>query len=273
MHRCKADRRNLPASWVNHEAINLLECPFGGVTAVINASAAAVIAAARTRPERVGKVFAARRGILGVLAEDLYDTEAFDEEALARLMLRPGGAFGSCRFDLPSEDGQRVTDRLFEVFAAHDIGYFLYNGGNGSMDAVARLHDAARERGYPLVCVGVPKTVDNDIVGTDCCPGVRVGGEIPGDLDARSRAGHRVDGRQPGQCVRDGGHGAQHRLAGRCHGRWPRTATPMPRRTSCSFPRRPSTRRPFLPRSGASPSVSAIARSRSPRASVARMAA
>jgi 6-phosphofructokinase 1 len=150
---------------------NLLYAHSGGVTAVINASAAAVIAAAHARPERVGKVFAARRGILGVLAEDLYDTEAFDEEALARLMLRPGGAFGSCRFDLPSEDGQRVTDRLFEVFAAHDIGYFLYNGGNGSMDAVARLHDAARERGYPLVCVGVPKTVDNDIVGTDCCPG------------------------------------------------------------------------------------------------------
>jgi len=150
---------------------NLLYAHSGGVTAVINASAAAVIAAARTRPERVGKVFAARRGILGVLAEDLYDTEAFDDEALARLALRPSGAFGSCRFDLPSDDGQRVTDRLFEVFAAHDIGYFLYNGGNGSMDAVARLHDAARERGYPLVCVGVPKTVDNDIVGTDCCPG------------------------------------------------------------------------------------------------------
>ena len=150
---------------------NLLYAHSGGVTAVINASAAAVISAARARPERIGKVFAARRGILGVLAEDLYDTEAFDQDALARLTLRPGGAFGSCRFDVPSDDGHRVTDRLFEVFAAHDIGYFVYNGGNGSMDAVARLRDAARERAYPLICVGVPKTVDNDIVGTDCCPG------------------------------------------------------------------------------------------------------
>ena len=150
---------------------NLLYAHSGGVTAVINASAAAVIQAARTRPDRIGKVFAAHRGILGVLAEDLIDTSALDEAALQRLSLRPGGAFGSCRFDLPESDAKRVTDRLFEVFAAHRIGYFAYNGGNGSMDAVARMSEAAAERGYPLVCVGVPKTVDNDIVGTDCCPG------------------------------------------------------------------------------------------------------
>jgi 6-phosphofructokinase 1 len=150
---------------------NLLYAHSGGVTAVINATAAAVIEAARARSGQIGKVFAARRGILGVLAEDLIDTAALDAEALARLARTPGGAFGSCRFDLPADDGQAVTDRLFEVFAAHRIGALLYNGGNGSMDAVARLSAAARARGYPLVCIGVPKTVDNDIVGTDCCPG------------------------------------------------------------------------------------------------------
>ncbi|HRA81917.1 MAG TPA: 6-phosphofructokinase [Thauera sp.] len=150
---------------------NLLYAHSGGVTAVINATAAAVIGAARACPDRIGKVFAARHGILGALAEDLVDTACLDDAALQRLSLRPGGVFGSCRFDLPRNDGKRVMDRLFEVFAAHQIGYFLYNGGNGSMDAVARMSDAAAERGYPLVCVGVPKTVDNDIVGTDCCPG------------------------------------------------------------------------------------------------------
>ena len=150
---------------------HLLYAHSGGVTAVINATAAAVIKAARARPDRVGKVFAAHRGILGVLAEDLIDTATLDEAALQRLSLRPGGAFGSCRFDLPPSEAGRVMDRLFEVFAAHRIGYFAYNGGNGSMDAVARMGEAAAERGYPLVCVGVPKTVDNDIVGTDCCPG------------------------------------------------------------------------------------------------------
>lgn len=151
--------------------INLLYAHSGGVTAVINATAAAVIEAARAQPGRIGKVFAARRGILGVLAEDLIDTGALDAGALARLARTPGGAFGSCRFDLPADEGEAVTDRLFEVFAAHRIGALLYNGGNGSMDAVARLSAAAQARGYPLVCVGVPKTVDNDIVGTDCCPG------------------------------------------------------------------------------------------------------
>lgn len=150
---------------------NLLYAHSGGVTAVINASAAAVIGAARARPDRIGKVLAAHRGVLGALAEDLIDTACLDDAALHRLSLRPGGAFGSCRFDLPHDNGKRVMDRLFDVLAAHDIGYLVYNGGNGSMDAVGRLRDAAAERAYPLVCVGVPKTVDNDIAGTDCCPG------------------------------------------------------------------------------------------------------
>ena len=149
---------------------NLLYAHSGGVTAVINASAAAVIAAARASG-RVGKVLAAYRGIGGVLDEALIDTAGLDEGALARLARTPGGAFGSCRFDLPQDDGGRVMDRLFAVFDAHRIGWLLYNGGNGSMDAVARLQAEARRRAHPLVCIGVPKTVDNDIVGTDCCPG------------------------------------------------------------------------------------------------------
>ncbi|ATE60581.1 6-phosphofructokinase [Thauera sinica] len=152
--------------------MNLLYAQSGGVTAVINATASAVIAAAREHPERIGTVFAARGGILGALAEDLIDTRALDEEDLARLARTPGGAFGSCRFDLPDEAANpRLYDRLFAVLAAHGIGGVLYNGGNGSMDLVVRLSAAARRRGYALVTVGVPKTVDNDIVGTDCCPG------------------------------------------------------------------------------------------------------
>lgn len=149
----------------------LLYAHSGGVTAVINATAAAVIAAARERGGRVGRILAAHRGIGGVLREDLIDTAAFDAAALERLARTPGGAFGSCRFDLPHDDGGVVMDRLFAVFEAHRVGWLLYNGGNGSMDAVARVQAEARRRGHPLQCVGVPKTVDNDIVGTDCCPG------------------------------------------------------------------------------------------------------
>ncbi|MBN8442675.1 MAG: 6-phosphofructokinase [Thauera sp.] len=152
--------------------MNLLYAQSGGVTAVINATAAGVIAAAREHPQRIGKVFAAHRGILGALAENLLDTGSLDTAALARLARTPGGAFGSCRFDLPDVAvNPAIYDRLFDVLAAHDIGGLLYNGGNGSMDLVARLSTEARRRGIPLVTVGVPKTVDNDIVGTDCCPG------------------------------------------------------------------------------------------------------
>ena len=149
----------------------LLYAHSGGVTAVINATAAAVIAAAREQAGRVRRILAAHRGIGGVLREDLIDTAAFDAAALERLARTPGGAFGSCRFDLPRDDGGAVMERLFAVFDAHRVGWLLYNGGNGSMDAVARLQAEAHRRGHPLQCIGVPKTVDNDIVGTDCCPG------------------------------------------------------------------------------------------------------
>lgn len=149
--------------------MNLLYAQSGGVTAVINATAAGVIGAARAQCGRIGRVLAARRGILGVLDEALYDTAGID---LDRLAATPGGAFGSCRFDLPDEAAHpALYERLFAVFAAHRIGIFLYNGGNGSMDLIGRVSASARRRGYPLVCVGVPKTVDNDIEGSDCCPG------------------------------------------------------------------------------------------------------
>lgn len=154
------------------QAFNLLYAQSGGVTAVINASAAGVIEAARERPQAIGTVFAARHGILGVLDEVLVDTAPLAAADIERLALTPGGAFGSCRFDLdPLERNPAQYDRLFAVFEAYGIGAFLYNGGNGSMDTVARLSAAARARGYPLRCIGVPKTVDNDLEGTDCSPG------------------------------------------------------------------------------------------------------
>ena len=151
---------------------NLLYAQSGGVTAVINASAAGVIAEARLQPERIGRVLAARNGILGVLRETLVDTASLLDPDLRRLRATPGGAFGSCRFDLdPEESNPAQYARLFAVLAAHDVRYFLYNGGNGSMETCRQIQSAADARGYPLTVVGVPKTVDNDIVGTDCCPG------------------------------------------------------------------------------------------------------
>lgn len=151
---------------------NLLYAQSGGVTAVINASAAGVITTAREAGERIGRVLAARNGILGVLRETLVDTAAIPADDLVRLRCTPGGAFGSCRFDLDVEaDNPAQYDRLFDVFAAHQIGYFLYNGGNGSMETCRQIQAAAQARGYPLTVVGVPKTIDNDIVHTDCCPG------------------------------------------------------------------------------------------------------
>lgn len=154
------------------EKKNLLYAQSGGVTAVINATASAVIAGAQQRSDSIDQVLAARHGILGVLDEDLVDVSGLAPDRLAGLARTPGGAFGSCRFDLDPEDRNPAQyDRLFAVLAAHNVGYFLYNGGNGSMDTVARISSAARKRGYPLVCIGVPKTVDNDLEGTDCSPG------------------------------------------------------------------------------------------------------
>lgn len=153
-------------------AKNAFYAQSGGVTAVINATACGLIQEARRHPESIGKVFAGRDGIIGALTEDLIDTSLESDEDIARLRHTPGGAFGSCRYKLKSLDQHRMQyERLIEVFKAHDIGYFFYNGGNDSMDTAWKVSQIAEKMGYPVVCVGVPKTVDNDLPHTDCCPG------------------------------------------------------------------------------------------------------
>jgi len=148
---------------------NLLYAQSGGVTAVINATAAGVIEAARGKGV---KVYAARNGILGALREELIDTSKESAAAIAALRHTPGGAFGSCRYKLKSlEDSRSEYERLIEVFRAHDIRWFLYNGGNDSADTALKLSQLGKAMGYDLRCIGVPKTVDNDLAVTDCCPG------------------------------------------------------------------------------------------------------
>lgn len=153
-------------------AANLFYAQSGGVTAVINATACGVIQAAREHGDVIGKVFAGRNGILGALHEDLIDTSLESDAAIAALRHTPGGAFGSCRYKLKGLDESRAQyERLIEVFRAHDIRYFLYNGGNDSMDTAWKVSQIAEKLHYPLTCVGIPKTVDNDLVETDNCPG------------------------------------------------------------------------------------------------------
>ena len=144
----------------------------GGVTAVINASAAGVIETARKHRTRIGKVYAGRNGIIGALTEDLIDTSKETPRAIAALKVTPAGAFGSCRYKLKGLDESRAQyERLIEVFRAHDIGYFFYNGGNDSADTCLKVAQIAERLGYPLTAVHVPKTVDNDLAVTDNCPG------------------------------------------------------------------------------------------------------
>src|SRR5215470_15747911 len=144
----------------------------GGVTAVINASACGVLETARRHPDRIGTVYAGRNGIIGALTEDLIDTGVESAANIAALRSTPSGAFGSCRFKLKGLDkNRREYERLIEVFKAHDIGYFFYNGGNDSMDTALKVSQIGESLGYPITCVGVPKTVDNDLPVTDNCPG------------------------------------------------------------------------------------------------------
>ena len=148
---------------------NLLYAQSGGVTAVINATACAVIQACRKRKV---KVFAARNGIIGALREELFDVSTEDQAAIAALRHTPGGAFGSCRFKLKSPEADRAHyERLIAVLRAHDIRYFLYNGGNDSADTSLKISQVARQLGHDLHVIGVPKTVDNDLPLTDSCPG------------------------------------------------------------------------------------------------------
>ena len=144
----------------------------GGVTAVINASAAGVIETARKHRKQIGKVYAGRNGIIGALTEDLIDTSRESPAAIRALVNTPGGAFGSARYKLKGvEKGGHEYERLIEVFKAHDIGYFFYNGGNDSADTCLKISQMSRTLGYPIVAVHVPKTVDNDLPITDTCPG------------------------------------------------------------------------------------------------------
>jgi ATP-dependent phosphofructokinase / diphosphate-dependent phosphofructokinase len=144
----------------------------GGVSAVINASACGVLQTARQHSGEIGKVYAGRNGIVGALTEDLIDTSVESEAAIAALKHTPGAAFGSCRYKLASIQHHRAQyDRLIEVFHAHDIGFFFYNGGGDSQDTAYKVSLIGTERAYPIVCVGIPKTVDNDLPITDCSPG------------------------------------------------------------------------------------------------------
>ena len=144
----------------------------GGVTAVINASACGVIQTARKHSDKIGKVYAGRNGIIGALTEDLIDTSKESDEAIAALRFTPSGAFGSCRYKLKSlETNRREYERLIEVFRAHDIGYFFYNGGGDSADTCYKISQLSETMGYPVQAIHVPKTVDNDLPITDNCPG------------------------------------------------------------------------------------------------------
>jgi ATP-dependent phosphofructokinase / diphosphate-dependent phosphofructokinase len=144
----------------------------GGVTSVINVSAQAVIETARKYPKKIGKVYAGRNGIIGALTEDLIDTSKEPIANIKALGHTPAGAFGSCRYKLKSVDtNRREYERLIEVFKAHNIGYFFYNGGGDSADTCLKISQLSDSMGYPLIAVHVPKTVDNDLPVTDCSPG------------------------------------------------------------------------------------------------------
>jgi ATP-dependent phosphofructokinase / diphosphate-dependent phosphofructokinase len=144
----------------------------GGVSAVINASACGLLQTARQHSEEIGKVYAGRNGIIGALTEDLIDTSVESEAAIAALKHTPGAAFGSCRYKLGTIREHRAQyERLIDVFRAHDIGFFFYNGGGDSQDTAYKVSQMGAGLGYPIVCVGIPKTVDNDLPITDCSPG------------------------------------------------------------------------------------------------------
>ena len=153
-------------------AMNAFYAQSGGVTAVINASACGVIETARKHQDKIANVYAGRNGIIGALTEDMIDTSKESAAAIRALMHTPGGAFGSARYKLKGIEVNRAEyERLIEVFKAHDIGYFFYNGGNDSLDTAHKVSQISKKMGFPVTCLGVPKTVDNDLPVTDNCPG------------------------------------------------------------------------------------------------------
>lgn len=144
----------------------------GGVTSVINASGCGVIETARLHNDKIGNIYAGKNGIIGALTEDLIDTSLESDADIAALRYTPSGAFGSCRYKLKSlEKNKREYERLIEVFKAHNIGYFFYNGGGDSADTCYKVSQLSEAMGYPVQAIHVPKTVDNDLPITDCCPG------------------------------------------------------------------------------------------------------
>jgi 6-phosphofructokinase 1 len=152
--------------------MNAFYAQSGGVTAVINASACGVIETARKHKDKIGKVYAGRNGIIGALTEELIDTTKETDADIAALRSTPSGAFGSCRFKLKSlEANKREYARLIDVCKAHNIGYFFYNGGGDSADTCFKISQLSEQMGYPIQAIHVPKTVDNDLPITDCCPG------------------------------------------------------------------------------------------------------
>jgi 6-phosphofructokinase len=153
-------------------ARNAFYAQSGGVTAVINATACGVIETARKHKNKIKNIYAGRNGIIGALTEDMIDTNKESAKTIAALRHTPGGAFGSARYKLKSlEENKAEYERLIEVFKAHDIGYFFYNGGNDSMDTAHKVSQISKRMGFPVTCLGIPKTVDNDLPITDNCPG------------------------------------------------------------------------------------------------------
>ena len=152
--------------------VNAFYAQSGGVTAVINATACGVIESARKHSDKIKKVYVGKNGILGALNNDLIDTTKFDDNLIASLKHTPGGAFGSCRFKLDEpKDNKDQYEKILSVFKEHDIGYFFYNGGGDSQDTTNKLSEYAKSIGYDLKCIGLPKTIDNDLPFTDFSPG------------------------------------------------------------------------------------------------------
>ncbi len=153
-------------------AKNAFYAQSGGVTAVINTSACGVIETARKHPDKISKIYAGKNGIVGALTEELIDTSQETDEAIAALRYAPGAAFGSCRYKLKGlEENRAEYERLLEVFRAHDIGYFFYNGGGDSADTCHKIAQLSKTLGFPVQAIHIPKTVDNDLPVTDNCPG------------------------------------------------------------------------------------------------------
>src|SRR5579872_6860893 len=154
------------------EKYNALYAQSGGVTPVINATAAGVIQTVRQHSDKIANVFAARNGIIGALTEDLIDTSKETDADIAALRHTPACAFGSCRHKLGSLEKHRAQyERLIEVFSAHNIRYFFYNGGGDSQDTAFKVSQISQTMGYPITCIGIPKTIDNDLPLTDNSPG------------------------------------------------------------------------------------------------------